>query len=287
MGIENSLNGADNQSLITEQEQLSTSTPEEVELDLNSSPNENGEDEVENPRLLNRVGEERVSSQGQLMKIIAYRSAFDVDVEFEDGTVVPNRKYSHFKCGSIRNPNFVNSRLGEVRKYGCLTAKIIAYRKANDIDVEFSDGSIAEHTSYQCFRTGRTPYPNRREIERESTIGEKSIANNGQEMEIIEHKDSRHVTVRFEDGTIVRDKLYAAFKNGNIGNPNYVCRGKSRKKSRVGEKRLANNGQTMEIIEYNKSTDITVQFEDGTVVPNRNYQAFITGFIRNPNYEKD
>jgi hypothetical protein len=230
-----------------------------------------------------RTGEEMVSSQGQLMKIIAYRSSLDIDVQFEDGTIVPNRKYSHFKSGSIKNPSLSKTRLGEERKYGSFIAKIIVYRKSNDIDVEFSDGSVVEHTTYQSFRTYKIPCPDTREKFTNSKIGEKSIADNGQEMEILEYKDSRHITIKFDDGTIVTDKTYSAFRHGNIGNPNNICRGKARKTTRVGEKRKASNGQEMEIVEYYQSNNITVRFEDGTIVPNRSYQAFLTGLIRNPN----
>lgn len=51
-------------------------------------------------------------------------------------------------------------------------------------------------------------------------IGQKSQATNGQMMEIIKYVKSSNIDVKFEDGTIVRNKTYGAFKNGNIKNPN-------------------------------------------------------------------
>lgn len=53
-------------------------------------------------------------------------------------------------------------------------------------------------------------------------IGQKSQATNGQMMEIIKYVKSSNIDVKFEDGTIVRNKTYGAFKNGNIKIPMLV-----------------------------------------------------------------
>ena len=58
-------------------------------------------------------------------------------------------------------------------------------------------------------------------------------------------------------------------------------------KSRIGEVRRANNGLNMEIIGYNNSHDITIRFEDGTVVTNKHYSEFVKGSIRNPNVRSE
>ena len=55
---------------------------------------------------------------------------------------------------------------------------------------------------------------------------------------------------------------------------------------RVGESNIANNGQTMTIIEYRNSNDIDIQFEDGTIVKNKGYKDFKKRMIKNPNYKK-
>ena len=56
----------------------------------------------------------------------------------------------------------VNSRLGEIRKNNKGTEmKIIAYRKGDDIDVEFLDEHhyIKEHSTYQTFKLGQIKNP--------------------------------------------------------------------------------------------------------------------------------
>ena len=52
-----------------------------------------------------RIGQENYNNQGCIMTIIAYRNAKDIDVQFEDGTIVVNKIYKNFKSGAIKNPN--------------------------------------------------------------------------------------------------------------------------------------------------------------------------------------
>ena len=51
-----------------------------------------------------RVGQEGINNQGEKIKIIAYRHAKDIDVEFEDGVVAENMAYSHFLEGKMKHP---------------------------------------------------------------------------------------------------------------------------------------------------------------------------------------
>jgi hypothetical protein len=53
----------------------------------------------------NRLGEERISNQGCLMKIVEYNKANDIVVEFQDEYRAKVRtRYEHFMDGSIKNP---------------------------------------------------------------------------------------------------------------------------------------------------------------------------------------
>ena len=56
-----------------------------------------------------------------------------------------------------------------------------------------------------------------------------------------------------------------------------------KKEVRVGAVQIAQNGQTMKIIEYIDNKNITVEFEDGTIVKNKQLVNFKNGTIRNPN----
>ena len=50
-----------------------------------------------------KVGDVNINKQGLKMEIIAYRKYKDIDVQFEDGTIVKNRQYGDFKKGCIKN----------------------------------------------------------------------------------------------------------------------------------------------------------------------------------------
>ena len=49
----------------------------------------------------NRLGETRVMNCGMEATIIRYENSRDIDVRFEDGTMVENKAYSSFKKGEI------------------------------------------------------------------------------------------------------------------------------------------------------------------------------------------
>lgn len=59
-------------------------------------------------KIVNRVGEVKKANNGLMMRIIAYRSRRDIDIEFEDGVIVYHRSYDKFILGSIRHPNVKN-----------------------------------------------------------------------------------------------------------------------------------------------------------------------------------
>lgn len=54
--------------------------------------------------IINRIGEITTNNQNLKMIIIKYNNANDVDIKFEDGHIIKNVKYCHFKNGCIKNP---------------------------------------------------------------------------------------------------------------------------------------------------------------------------------------
>lgn len=182
----------------------------------------------------NRVGETNIANNGQVMTIIEYRNCNDIDIEFEDGTVVKHKFYKHFKRGDIKNSNLSNTRIknrtGEINiaKNG-QTITIIGYRRNDDIDVQFEDGTIIKNKSYDNFKKGKMynqfklgniDNPNT-SLRLKNRTGEKSVTTNEQTMTIIKYRNNQDIDVQFEDGTIVKHKQYISFKKGNIKNPNY------------------------------------------------------------------
>lgn len=109
--------------------------------------------------------------------------------------------------------------------------------------------------------------------------GETAINSQGQRMVIIKYIKAIDIIVRFEDGTIKKTR-YSQFKNGNVKNPN--CKYTKPVKNRIGETAISTEGQLMTIVMYNRATNMTVQFEDGTL-KKTTYSQFKDGTVKNPN----
>ena len=174
-----------------------------------------------------RIGETSIASNGMKMTVVAYRGCYDIDVQFEDGAIKKGVKYSDFKRGIIRHPDaweklFLNKRIGEtsVASNG-MKMTITAYRRYNDIDVQFEDGAIREHINYKEFKNGSTQHPN--DLNR---VGKTFIASNGMILTVIAYRNRKDVDVQFEDGFIKYGIDYERLKNGGVKNPHFPMVGK-------------------------------------------------------------
>ena len=70
-----------------------------------------------------KLGDVNYNFYNEKMVVVAYRSAIDIDVQFEDGTIV-NSRADHFKEGTIKNYNyklFYNIGCIGYGKYKCST----------------------------------------------------------------------------------------------------------------------------------------------------------------------
>ena len=175
-----------------------------------------------------RTGEVRRSNNGRLMKVVAYRSSKDIDIQFENGSIAYNKSYDNFKRGKIDYPK-VNGRVGEVNKaINGMLMKVVAYRSSKDIDIQFEDGTLVCNKTYNNFRTGKINNPSIY-FSRE---GEVNRANTGLLMKIIAYRNNQDIDIQFEDGTVVKNRLYGAFKKGEILHPmisKMVCKSVSHK----------------------------------------------------------
>lgn len=119
------------------------------------------------------IGERRIMNCGMEATIIEWIGVNDIDVRFEDGTVVCHKSYSNYKKGGITNPQISrkcdktrlsNSRakhLGETRMMNCgMNATIIEWNAANDINIMFDDGTIVTKKSYSNYCKGGIRNPN-------------------------------------------------------------------------------------------------------------------------------
>lgn len=173
-----------------------------------------------------KVGEQVMATNGQMMTLIAYRNMFDIDIQFEDGTIRQHCFYQAFTKGEVSNPNTIctgpnniltraarPNRLGEKRMMNCgIEAEIIVYRSAHNIDIRFTDGQVKTGLNYCQFKAGAVRHPiigckpynqdaliQRMHSIRNKWIGYKRTTDKGHLLEIIAYKDHLHVLVRVDN----------------------------------------------------------------------------------------
>ena len=111
-----------------------------------------------------RIGETRLSNNGLIMTITAYRKTTDIDVTFENGVVVKNKTYDKFKKGRIyiidQTINLNESKINKTNqaKNGC-NMTIIKYVNKNNIDIAFDNKMIVKNKTYYNFTIGLIGFP--------------------------------------------------------------------------------------------------------------------------------
>lgn len=176
-------------------------------------------------RKIDRIGEVKYNSQGLRMRICRYNNVHDIDIEFDDGYITKNKHYIAFQKGNIENPNYSKAlmidRNGEINYNNQgLKMTIVKYNNSHDIDVEFEDGTIVKHRNYDNFKNGGIKNNNYCKY-----IGVTNINNDGQKMTIIGGNTYRNLTVKFEDDTVVNNINFKRFQEGGVFNPYspHVC----------------------------------------------------------------
>lgn len=231
----------------------------------------------------NRIGEEKMMNCGMKAKITEYVNNQNITVLFENGDE-KNTRYDSFVKGKVAYNGYnelhletqrkamIAKRVGKSVMQSCgLEATIIQYNNYDNILIRFSNG-VEKPCSYGNFIRGQVAWE--QPLSPKVHIGEENTAHNGQKMKITDVKDLHNMDVLFEDGTIVHNVCYQAFKNGHVKNPNYH--------SKIGEKKIIGGVMEAEIVRgtgnYNK---VVVRFSNG-FEKEVWYSAFKTGEISLP-----
>ena len=181
---------------------------------------------IRNPYYKSHLGETRVNNQGVKMTIVEWRSAIDIDIQFEDGQIKKTR-YEYFRDGTVSHHKYhINStqeknKLYKVGEQVFNTQKqkmtLVAYRSYSDIDVQFEDGSIKTHIGYKEFKKGWVHSPSH--VSHSSNIvNTEKLATCGIYMTAQAVKSYLDVTVAFATGYITHSRV-GRFESGNIRHP--------------------------------------------------------------------
>lgn len=105
-------------------------------------------------------------------------------------------------------------RTGETKRaINGMLMTIIEYRKSNDIDIQFEDGTIVRNRTISDFNRGLIKYPTKLKY-----IGNENINKQGRHMKIVDYKNNKEVTIQFDDGTTIKRSL-KSFVNGAVMHP--------------------------------------------------------------------
>lgn len=228
-----------------------------------------------NKRATIHLYEKKKMNNGMVAEIIKMSSCRNITVQFEDGEIVYHKCYQSFVKGNISHPKDTslakkNQRLN-IRKQmkNGMMAEVIEYNLSNDIKVKFDNGEIVK-TRWERFSTGSVAVPS---CYARNHIGDKKIQNRGnEEAEIIEVKDANHITVKFKDGTIVKDRKYEDFIHGAIGKPGIPQLRRTLKNERLWIEKIMRNGMKAKIVRYGSANDIDIKFSNGTIVLHKTYR---------------
>lgn len=227
------------------------------------------------------LGQTRMMTCGMNATVIAYRGAYDIDVQFEDGTIRKHMRTGSFNRGNISHtPDKAKYCIGQTKIMNCgLKATVIAYRNANDIDVEFEDNTIQRHKTIYKFRKGQiVPTKNK---PKNKYIGQTQLMSCGMKATIIDYRTFNDIDIQFENGIIREHMNIQCFKRGGIAPVQYGI-----KNNYIGQTRLMNCGVKATIITYRGSNDIDVQFENGTIRKHMRTCSFKKGEIAPANYQE-
>ena len=246
----------------------------------------------------NRVDETNINTQGLQMTIIAYRACDDIDVKFASGAIVRHRLYRDFASGKIRDPKnqytkHKKDRADEtsIGRNG-MKMKIIVYRTARDIDVEFEDGAVVYHKNYSNFKKGYIQHPNiskntstaqtKLKVNADARVDEQVVnKKTGELMTLIAYHNAFSVDIQFPDGTVV-NRHYYAFQHGAVSKQSLP----KESWDKTGQSRYSDAGIKMTIIKYIDAKHVDTQFEDGTIVTGIPYGQFNGGSVLHPKFRK-
>lgn len=131
------------------------------------------------------LGMQVKASNGMLMTVYKYRNYHDIDVQFDDGTIVEHKEMGAFKRGQIAHPSvqaipqkhaeavkantkqkasiskrLAKERKGETRIMRCgYIATIINYIDSGNVTVRFEDGCKKQKVAYAQFIIGCVAHP--------------------------------------------------------------------------------------------------------------------------------
>ena len=169
------------------------------------------------------IGMTNTMNCGMKATIIAYRQSKDIDVQFENGIISEHRSMSNFNTGRISPTTRLKAEahVGQTKLMECgMKATVIAYRKTDDIDIRFENGTIRKHMHMSSFNKGIIGIEPK--LKDKSHLGQTKLMKCGMKATVIAYRKFADADVQFEDGTIRQHAHLGKFNKGLIPHPTSI-----------------------------------------------------------------
>lgn len=198
------------------------------------TPGDSRSNRINNRMQQKHIGEEHIMSCGMKAKIVKYIGQKNISIQFEDGAIKEHVAYSSFKIGQVKNPNINSSKINKMKKiYEGKTfktntgvCKVVNYNKANNILVEFEDGTKVK-ANLGDLKRGAVRNPNYSKLQ---IVGANGYTLAGVAFKVIKAdtvmqngKAVIQKTIQFSDGTLL--KTFASnpkIKKGGVCHPAFL-----------------------------------------------------------------
>ncbi len=233
------------------------------------------------------LGQTKELLDGDVITVIDYKNSDHILVKHKDGREeVITEKF--LKSNKKLLKECISKYVGySKRMRNAQVATIIAYRSYEDIDIQFEDGTVVEHISKRLFdynRVGNPNYDAKKEKSRKKYLGKIKKNKNGDRMKIIKYNHSSDIDVEFiDEEKVVKNTTIIKWNEGRVYLDGNRPINKEYIKARdtwLGVVKENTSGDKMKLIEYGGSKDISVEFDDGSIICHRTLDAFRRGLIR-------
>lgn len=226
-----------------------------------------------------RLGMTVMQANHMLGTIVEYHDGEHITVKLENGNLI-HTKWAYFRDGNIARTSDLSTqdRVGTTIMQNCgMAVTCIAYRTYADCDFKFEDGKIVEHRGWDSFTKGNISYIGKKGYAA-VRIGMSKLQYNGQTATVIAYQDADHVTVQFDDGSVLTTK-WSLFKSGDIR----ISRD-SKSFSTVGQTKLQQNGVLYRCIGFHSDNNATFRNEETGTTTSQPWEHFEKGTL--PSFEK-
>lgn len=227
---------------------------------------------------------------GLKMTVLEYKNAHDSTVMFEDGHIVHNVEWRHFKNGAVNHPSF--NRNGTPKHIVSIGDSAVMANglkavvtntdpeRQNLITVTFETGAVVGTTAtafvkkevshpvvkddpHGIYAKAKSEKGRKAAIKslRQKYIGRESVDQTGKPIRIADYTDRNHITVVYNDGCSVESTL-EKFKNHKITKPNEAPVPSGRQKN-IGMRFVNTQGDSAVIAGCPAEKGYIVRFENG------------------------